>query len=243
MGKGWLIDFDPERRGLSVFTIYLKGITMIQESVLISLTPVEKKAEELEALLVKGAELVQETEPKTILWFGFKGDDGEYAIFDCFADKEGKQAHFDGLVAAALKQEAGALVAGGWQSGVLERVQEFRVLSHVMRRNVRESTCANVIMFTAQEGKARQLESLLTGASDVVNQTEPGTLFWVALKLEENTFAIVDAFATHHDQEAHFNGKVAGALQAQAEDLVVQGWQGVLDGVQSFTVVGVSLHQ
>jgi quinol monooxygenase YgiN len=35
------------------------------------------------------------------------------AIFDIFADEEARDAHFSGAVAAALKQNADALVDGG----------------------------------------------------------------------------------------------------------------------------------
>ncbi len=93
-------------------------------------------------------------------------------------------------------------------------------------------------MLNAQAGKEQALEELLTGAASVIEQTEPKTLLWAALKLNDNTFGIFDTFTDESGREAHFAGKVAAALNAQADDLVVGGWEnGVLPNIHNFEVI------
>ena len=67
--------------------------------------------------LAGAAAIVRDTEPGTVLWFALQADD-TLAIFDIFADEEARDAHFSGAVAAALNQNADALVDGGWEDGV-----------------------------------------------------------------------------------------------------------------------------
>ena len=68
------------------------------------------KEAEVEAFLEAGQALVEE-EPGTIAWFAVKLGPGQYGIFDVFADDEGRQAHLNGKVAAALMAQAPDLFA------------------------------------------------------------------------------------------------------------------------------------
>ena len=93
-------------------------------------------------------------------------------------------------------------------------------------------------MFEAKEGKSQQLADLLSGAAELVNKTEPKTVFWFALQLNDHTFAIFDAFNDASGQEAHFAGKVAAALKDNSEALVKDGWeQGVVDNIKEYKVI------
>ncbi|WP_417585823.1 putative quinol monooxygenase [Nitrincola sp.] len=94
------------------------------------------------------------------------------------------------------------------------------------------------MLLKAQPGKEQELQQLLIGAASVVAQTEPKTLLWTSLKLDSNTFGIFDTFVDERGREAHFSGKVAAALKAQADDLVVGGWDnGVLNNIHNFEII------
>jgi quinol monooxygenase YgiN len=70
----------------------------------------ERKEDEVEEFLKAGQALVEE-EPGTIAWFAVQMGPGQYGIFDVFADDEGRQAHLNGKVAAALMEQAADLFA------------------------------------------------------------------------------------------------------------------------------------
>ncbi len=94
------------------------------------------QAEALAAFLTGGASLVAESEPGTLRWFALRheGDAARFAIVDWFADEAGRAAHFEGRVAAALKDAAATLVDGGWEA-VLAAVRHASVLSSFSRVN------------------------------------------------------------------------------------------------------------
>jgi quinol monooxygenase YgiN len=73
---------------------------------------------ELEAFLRSGLTLV-EAEPATTVWFGVRLGPSTFAIFDAFADEQGRSAHLAGRVAAALGEQAPRLLAA---SPSIERV-------------------------------------------------------------------------------------------------------------------------
>lgn len=63
---------------------------------------------DVEAFLDGGLELVME-EPATTAWFAIKLGPSTYGIFDVFPDDDGRDAHLNGKVAAALMENAGEL--------------------------------------------------------------------------------------------------------------------------------------
>jgi quinol monooxygenase YgiN len=67
-----------------------------------------------------------------------------------------------------------------------------------------------------EEEAAEFLRSLLALAEE-----EPGTTTWYALRLDQNTFAIFDAFPDEDARDAHLAGQVAVTLIQQAPDLFV----------------------
>lgn len=96
------------------------------------------------------------------------------------------------------------------------------------------ATKATLVSLRAVRGKGDELAELLAIGRDIVAQTEPGTLYWVALRSESDPheFAIFDLFADASGRAAHFEGQVAAALQSRASELVEGGWeQGVLPRV------------
>ena len=68
-------------------------------------------------------------------------------------------------------------------------------------------------------GQAAQAEDFLRSALPQV-QAEPGTLAWFALRFGRDDYGIFDAFGGEAAREAHLQGPVACALQAQAPQLL-----------------------
>ena len=52
-----------------------------------------------------------EAEPATIAWFAIKLAEDTFCIFDAFPDDQGRQAHLNGPIAAALMASAADLLA------------------------------------------------------------------------------------------------------------------------------------
>jgi hypothetical protein len=61
------------------------------------------KVDELAAFLEQGRALAAEEEG-TVTWYAFKISDTTYGIFDTFAGEEGRRAHLNGPIPAALSQ-------------------------------------------------------------------------------------------------------------------------------------------
>lgn len=74
---------------------------------------------------------------------------------------------------------------------------------------------AFVAKIVAAPGQAEELASLLTGAVELANQ-ETGTIVWFAVRSDESTFWIFDAFPGEEARDAHANGAIVAALGANA---------------------------
>lgn len=68
------------------------------------------RGDDLGALLEQARELALE-EPGTQAWYAFRISETTYGIFDTFADEEGRQAHVNGKIPAALAAAAEELLA------------------------------------------------------------------------------------------------------------------------------------
>ena len=64
----------------------------------------------LRALLI-GARPLALAEPATITWFAIQLDTHTFAIFDTFPEEDGRDAHLNGPIAAALMARADELLA------------------------------------------------------------------------------------------------------------------------------------
>ncbi|HEX7814736.1 putative quinol monooxygenase [Dyella sp.] len=76
----------------------------------------------------------------------------------------------------------------------------------------------------AKPGKEEEVAAFLKSAQSLV-QAESGTVAWFALRLDTQTFAIVDAFDDEAGREAHLNGAVASLLIAKSGELLAQAPQ------------------
>ncbi len=68
------------------------------------------KEGDVEEFLKSGQALV-EAEEGTRTWYAFRVSDTTFGIFDTFEDEEGRQAHLDGQIPAALGQVGPDLLA------------------------------------------------------------------------------------------------------------------------------------
>ena len=88
-------------------------------SLLVRIEAKHGKEAEVEALLRSAVALAKE-EPRTVHWFALKIGPSTFGVFDTFADEEGRKAHLEGRIAAALMAKAPELLA---TAPVIERVE------------------------------------------------------------------------------------------------------------------------
>ena len=63
------------------------------------------------AELLKSAQPLAAAEPDTVRWYSWQIDDSTFGIFDTFEAEEGREAHLNGQIAAALMANADKLLA------------------------------------------------------------------------------------------------------------------------------------
>jgi len=214
----------------------------IHEATFIPFKAAAGKEGAVAALLAGAAEMVKATEPMTLQWLALRKDSATFAIVDFFEGPTGRTAHFAGQVAAALKGAAAGAVEGGWEQGVVAHVENSKVLSWTVTKDVKKkATLAVRVDLKARAGQEEALAKFLSGGASLVQATEPGTLLWYALRLDNERFAICDVFEDEAGISAHFGGQVAAALKSSAPDLIEGGWdQGVAARVQKFTVLSAT---
>lgn len=189
--------------------------------------------------LAGAAPMVKETQPSTVLWFALQAED-TLAIFDIFVDEAARNVHLSGAIAGALNENADTLVEGGWNAGVVANIQNSDVISVKAPVDLYTATTATYIKLEAAPGQSDNLRALLTAAGRIVAKTEPKTLFWAALQVDRNNFAIFDIFADNSGREAHFAGQVAGLLKEKSSELVAGGWDdGVVANVNNFDILAI----
>jgi quinol monooxygenase YgiN len=81
------------------------------------------------------------------------------------------------------------------------------------------TTTAIVLRMVAKPETRDEVATFLTGALELAN-AEPGTTVWFALRTDESTFWIVDAFPGATERRAHLDGPIAAALMANADRLL-----------------------
>ncbi|MBA2414918.1 MAG: antibiotic biosynthesis monooxygenase [Geodermatophilaceae bacterium] len=83
---------------------------MVTVGLQVTLTAKPGKEEELASFLESALPLAQQ-EPDTTAWFAIKLDDSTYGVFDVFPSDDGRQAHLNGPIAAALMDKADDLLS------------------------------------------------------------------------------------------------------------------------------------
>jgi quinol monooxygenase YgiN len=82
---------------------------MVTVGLLATLVAKADKVDELASFLSSALPLAQ-AENDTIAWFAIQIDEVTFGIFDVFPGNEGRQAHLDGPIAAALMAKADELL-------------------------------------------------------------------------------------------------------------------------------------
>src|SRR4051794_22930268 len=91
---------------------------MVKKSIAAKLVAKPGKEAEVEALLRSALELAEQ-EPLTVTWYAIKFNENTFGIFDTFESDEGRDAHLNGKIAAALMAKADELLA---EPPVIEKV-------------------------------------------------------------------------------------------------------------------------
>lgn len=78
---------------------------------------------------------------------------------------------------------------------------------------------ALVVKMIAKHETKDEVADFLTGALELAN-AEAGTLIWMALRTDDTTFWIVDAFPGDAERQAHLDGPIAAALMENAARLL-----------------------
>lgn len=84
---------------------------MTQQALFVQLKARAGKEEEIAAFLTGASALLQQ-EPLTVAWFAVRFDRSTFGIFDAFEGEEGRQAHLNGPIAAALMARYDELFEG-----------------------------------------------------------------------------------------------------------------------------------
>lgn len=211
-----------------------------QKASYIEMMAADGQTQNLAEFLAGAAPIVAQTEPGTQLWFALMAADNGLAIFDIFDNEAARNAHFEGAVASALHDQADTLVDGGWDRGVVANINNSTVLSSTAPMDLYSATTATYIKLQAAPGQGDALAKLLTAAGPIVAESEPNTLYWVAMRLNESEFAIYDVFADETGRTDHFAGQVAGLLKAKSPELVAGGWDaGVVANVTNYNILAI----
>ena len=80
-------------------------------------------------------------------------------------------------------------------------------------------TTALVVKLVAKPETRDEVAGFLAGAVDLAN-AEAGTTVWFALRTDDTTFWIVDAFPGATERQTHLDGPIAAALMQNAERLL-----------------------
>ena len=83
---------------------------MVKYALLARLEAKPGKEKDIEKLL-KSALALAEAEQDTISWYALQIGPSTYGIFDTFNEEEGREAHLNGRIAAALMEHAGELLS------------------------------------------------------------------------------------------------------------------------------------
>ncbi len=161
------------------------------------------KEDELEQLLV-AAQSTVEAEPKTTSWFALRMGRGEYGIFDAFPDDDGRDAHLNGGVVAALRAHAD-LIEGEPQ------IEKVDVLADkISSGEVTKGLLLRLPIKTAHRDDAAEF---LRQGETIVEQ-EPDTTNWFAIRFENGDHGVFDVFPNPKGRRAHLAGKIPRQLAA-----------------------------
>jgi quinol monooxygenase YgiN len=97
-----IVDFRPAGNAP---TTRRKDLTSMKIGQLVRIEAKPDYASEIAALLASAERLARE-EDATVTWFSFQLDATTFGVFDTFDDEQGRTAHLEGQIAAALMEAA-----------------------------------------------------------------------------------------------------------------------------------------
>jgi quinol monooxygenase YgiN len=102
----------------------------------------------------------------------------------------------------------------------------------------KHATLANglFVRLKAKPGKQNELAAFLNEGQKMA-EAEDKTPLWFAVRFDEQTFAIFDAFVDESGRQAHLGGKIAAALMAQSPTLLAEP-----PVIEKFDVTGQKIH-
>jgi quinol monooxygenase YgiN len=95
---------------------------MVKVGLLVTLEAKPGREADVEAFLTGALPLVDD-EPATVQWFAVRLGPSTFGIIDSFQDEDGRQAHLNGKVAAALMANADELLASA------PKIENFDILA------------------------------------------------------------------------------------------------------------------
>lgn len=198
--------------------------------------------DEIAELLTGAVGMVRTSEPDTMQWLALKQDSDHFAIAAFFLDSKSRDFSFHGQVTAALRDDTGEILEGGWDKGVVPHVENDRVMASTVRTgDTRPATLAVRIELKAKHGKEGDLAKLLVDEAHLIEKTEPDTLLWYAIRLSRDRFAIFAVFPGNDAMAKNSSGKVASILKAKAKELIEGGWtDGVAPNIKTYQVLSAT---
>ncbi|KAI0074914.1 hypothetical protein K474DRAFT_1664925 [Panus rudis PR-1116 ss-1] len=204
--------------------------TQPKVALFVPLTAKSSQSQATQEFLLKGYSIVEQTEPLTLQWFALKEtsttstDSGKFVIFDTAANEEGRQAHLNGEVAAALLKNKDTLLVEG-QEGL--NINQVDILASKVKKPASggESLTKGLsvglkVIVKAKPAQVENVKDFLTKALSVV-EAEEFTPVWYAIQFPNtNQFAIVDFFENEEGRQQHLSGNVAKALFAAVDELL-----------------------
>lgn len=175
---------------------------MVNKGLLVRLESKPGKDTEIENFLHSGLALVEQ-EPATTAWFAIRFGQNAYGIFDVFPDEAGREAHLSGLVARALMEKSGSLLASP------PEIHKLDVLADKLPHNPLSTadTKGMLLTFRARAGQEPEMEKFLRDAKPFVDH-EPETTAWFGVHLDNGEYGIFDVFPSSGGRLQHLTGQV-----------------------------------
>lgn len=154
-------------------------------------------------------------EPATALWLALRFGWHDYGVFDAFSSEEGRLAHLEGAVAAALVSRS------PWLFDRQPDIDTVEIVTSKMpaQLGAADATCGLLLSLRAKKGHEADVEQFLRDAQAQV-QVEPGTCAWFALRWPERRYGVVGVFPDHAARTAHITGRVSRELARHALKLL-----------------------
>lgn len=195
---------------------------MITKGLLVRLEAQPGREADVETFLSTALPLAL-AEPDTRAWFAIRFGRSEYGIFDAFPDDQGRQAHLDGAIAAALRERSSELLAAE------PDIVPVDVLAAKLSGPA-DIEKGLLLTWEPRSGHEEDVATFLREALAYVEDEEK-TIAWFAIRTPDDAYGIFDVFPDNAGRFAHLTGKVPREIAKHATSL--------LGGVPDMHMLGV----